>query len=75
MICPKCGTENPGDAAACSECGYKFRFGHAFDDPNKMTFLGFSGSRSKLIRSAGYVFVVLLVIFFILIIFSWFQSL
>lgn len=39
MICPACGKNNADEAALCTGCGYKFRFGHAFNDPARMTFI------------------------------------
>jgi uncharacterized membrane protein YvbJ len=55
MICPSCGTDNPEDAGQCSDCGYKFRFGHAFNDPRNMMFprfRRFATGRSKMIGVA-----------------------
>ena len=43
MICPSCGAQNPDDAPMCSECRYRFRFGHAFNDPAQPVMPDFTG--------------------------------
>lgn|GEM_PF-971300 len=35
MVCPRCGADNVETAAQCSQCHYKFRFGHAHGDPSQ----------------------------------------
>ncbi len=36
MLCPACGTDNPDDSKICSNCRYRFQFGHAYNDPKQM---------------------------------------
>lgn len=74
MICPSCGTHNPEDSGHCSHCGYKFRFGHAYNDPRYMRIINFLKPNSKISKGIGYLFVSLLVIIFILVILSWLNS-
>jgi hypothetical protein len=47
VICPNCGAQNPDDAPICSECRYRFRFGHAFNDPSQMVMPDFTGSQKR----------------------------
>jgi hypothetical protein len=71
MLCPSCGVENPDDAAMCAKCGYKFRFGHAYNDPGKSTFLNLSGKP----RALKYTFIAFIVIALACAIFSWIKAL
>ena len=70
MICPGCGKDNQEGIGQCVHCGYKFQFGHAFDDPSKMTFLNFT-KKPILIR---YVFASIFLIILVLVIFVWLKS-
>jgi uncharacterized membrane protein YvbJ len=72
MICPNCGAENPDGAAQCSVCNHKFRFGHAFNDPESMSFLPPARTvKAKILR---YVFFALLVAVFVLLLVTWFRD-
>ena len=62
MICPKCGHENPDSAAMCTNCYYKFRFGHAHGDPAR-TFYFTASSRKK-----KWIFIAMIIIFLIIIV-------
>jgi hypothetical protein len=70
MLCPSCGSENPDDAAICAKCNYKFRFGHAYNDPGKGTFINLSG-KSRVLRYSFFAFVVLVLA---LVILSWIKG-
>lgn len=35
MVCPSCGINNSDDSKQCFNCGYKFSFGYAYNDPKK----------------------------------------
>ncbi len=48
MICPSCGTDNWANAAQCSNCHFKFRFGHAYNDPANMTIFRWSKTTDRL---------------------------
>ncbi len=48
MICPKCRSENSDTAAECSVCLYKFRFGHAYNDPAHMMHIDSPPARRRL---------------------------
>ncbi len=73
MICPKCGYDNPDNAGQCSNCYYKFKFGHAYNDPQNMTLISLSNSKkSKIVR---FIFFSILILVFILIVVSWLKSL
>lgn len=72
MLCPKCGYDNPDNASQCSKCNYKFRFGHAYKDPQNMTFI--SSSNSKKPKIVRYVFFSMFLLILILIVVSWLKS-
>ena len=74
MLCPNCAAENPEDAGQCMKCGYKFRFGYAFNDPKRMTFLNLANNRGEKYKTAGYAFIILFLLIFILVIYTWFKS-
>ena len=74
MLCPSCGMKNSDQAAQCTACGYKFRFGHAFNDPAQMKFINVSKSDPKKSKSLRIFFVAFCFLIFILIIFSWIKS-
>jgi predicted amidophosphoribosyltransferase len=74
MICPGCGADNPDESGMCSACGYKFRFGYAFDDPKKMRFLDFSRFKIGKQKAAGIFLVSLSIIILALIIFTCIKS-
>jgi uncharacterized membrane protein YvbJ len=63
MICPSCGAQNPDDAALCGACQYRFRFGHAFNDPAhpKMPELRRS-AKSKKSRVTRYLILTIIVV-------------
>jgi len=63
MICPKCGHENPDSTAMCTNCYYKFRFGHAHGDPGKTFYFVSSPSRKKW---ASIVLIIVFVIFIVM---------
>jgi hypothetical protein len=54
MLCPHCGANNGDDAPSCVQCGYKFRFGHAYNDPQKGTLIGGSKSDSTRRKLSRY---------------------
>ncbi|MBN2415535.1 zinc ribbon domain-containing protein [bacterium] len=63
MICPSCGENNSDNAALCTYCGYKFRFGHAFNDPANMTFLkSGSAGKSRAGRIVFFLFLLVMVV-------------
>lgn len=64
MLCPHCGKENEDDALLCAECGYRFQFGHAYNDPAKMSLLEIPKSTRKPARI--FAFALLSVLLFIL---------
>ena len=72
MVCPKCGYNNPDNAAQCSNCYYKFRFGHAYNDPKYMTFISVGNAKNS--KSVRYIFISIFLLVFILIIASWFNA-
>ena len=74
MLCPSCGTDNPDDAGECKKCGYKLRFGHAFNDPARMTFLNFSKTASKKTRTSRLILGILGLAIFLLVLLSWLKS-
>jgi uncharacterized membrane protein YvbJ len=75
MVCPSCGTNNLDDAKQCSYCGYKFRFGYAYNDPEKMTFANWtSKTNSKKTKIARYLVASLFLIILVLVILSWLKS-
>ena len=66
MICPKCGYANPDNAAQCAHCYYKFRFGHAYNDPAAASFPSLGSSKKmRLVRLIFFLFFILLFIFMI----------
>ncbi|RPH90805.1 MAG: zinc-ribbon domain-containing protein [Calditrichaeota bacterium] len=71
MICPSCGIDNADDSPQCSNCGYKFRFGYAFDDPKRVTFINWSGKH----KMARTIFIGIIIIIFAWSIFLWIKSL
>jgi uncharacterized membrane protein YvbJ len=74
MLCPSCGTDNPDDSPQCSNCGYKFRFGYAYNDPGRMTFINLFKSNTKKSKVIRYLFISIVLIIFVLIILSCLKS-
>ena len=74
MICPSCSTNNPDDSAACVNCGYKFRFGHAYNDPKGMQFLDLRKSSMKKSRAMALAFASIGLLVLILVIFHWLKT-
>jgi len=51
MVCPSCGIQHSDEPGQCSNCGYKFRWGYAFNDPKKMTFIDtFDGAKPRFLN-------------------------
>ena len=77
MICPHCGQQNPDSASLCSNCHYKFRFGHAHGDPRKMMyFFSKPSEKSKKLNFVSVVFygiILLFIAIFVLFIYSSFR--
>jgi uncharacterized membrane protein YvbJ len=74
MLCPSCGMNNSDDSPQCSNCGYKFRFGYAYNDPKRMTFINLLKSNTKKSKIRGYLFISIALIILVLIILSWLKS-
>jgi uncharacterized membrane protein YvbJ len=71
MICPSCGAENPDDAGQCSSCQYRFRFGHAYNDPARMSLLRWPrATDSTALKIAKYAVLLLLVAIVVVVIVS-----
>lgn len=66
MICPKCGMENPDSAAMCTNCYYKFKFGHAHGDPKKTFYFAASSPKKKWISIAFIIIFVIFIVMFVL---------
>ncbi len=76
MVCPSCGNDISDDAKQCAQCGYKFSYWYGFNDPGKMRLLNFiSGAKSKKSVIARLLIYAVLILIFILVFFSWLQSL
>ena len=59
MLCPKCGLENPEDSGQCSNCRHKFRFGHAYHDPQNIEFIASNiTSKPKILKYAFFLFLI-----------------
>jgi uncharacterized membrane protein YvbJ len=74
MLCPACGTENPDDAKICSNCNYRFQFGYAYNDAQKMYIPNLSKSDTKKSKVLKYTLVSLFIVIFALIILSWLKA-
>jgi len=75
MVCPACGTNNSDDSGLCAVCGYKFRLGHAYNDPKRMTFVNWlSKTKTSKSRITRCLFASIFLIIFVLIILSWIKS-
>jgi len=72
MVCPKCGQQNPDSAAICTNCYYKFKFGHAHGDPGKIFYFPSSSSKKKW---ASIVLIIVFVIFIVMFLLSLISSL
>jgi uncharacterized membrane protein YvbJ len=66
MICPKCGQQNPDSAAMCTNCYYKFNFGHAHGDPGRTFYFGSSSPKKKWVSIALIIVFVFFIVMFIL---------
>jgi uncharacterized membrane protein YvbJ len=75
MICPHCGKENPDSVPLCSNCHYKFRFGHAHGDPKNMMYLFSKPSeKSKKFNFVSVVFYGIILLFITIFILSIYSS-
>ena len=74
MLCPSCGTGNADDAKECMKCGYKFHFGYAFNDPQRMTFFNFSKTGSKKTRMGRMILGILGLVLFVFAVLSWLKA-
>ncbi len=75
MICPKCGEENPETAGECSNCFYKFRFGHAYNDPAHLSFpIEIKSSENKRTKIMKYIFLLFIALVILLAIIVSFQQ-
>ena len=69
MLCPNGGVNNQDGSGQCTNCGYKFLFGSANNDPAKMAFFNWS-SKAKKSKISRYIFLFIFLLVFILIILS-----
>ncbi len=74
MLCPSCGTDNPDESGMCSKCGFKFRFGYAFNDSKKMRFFNLTNFKTRKQKVIGLLLISLSIIILTLVIFAWVRS-
>ncbi len=71
MVCSRCGADNVDSSAQCSQCYYKFRFGHAHGDPSQaMYFTTTSENHADSKPSKLWRFIFFAVILFFMLIFG-----
>jgi len=66
MVCPKCGHQNPDSAAICTNCYYKFNFGHAHGDPGKAFYFISLPAKKKWVSVALIIIFILFIVMFVL---------